>query len=105
MLIIFDNIFTIVNLNKLCDQCAVNGMTTRVHYVKFRTRLNVTLYVHLMYCFDVVNNDSLKVCEIGPFVRHVLCWILLQSEVVLHNEMEREIICNYIHCVCIVIFL
>jgi len=57
-----------------------------------------------MYCFDVVNNDSLKVCEIGPFVRHLLYWILLLSEVILRNEMEKGLICNSIHCVCIVIF-
>jgi hypothetical protein len=73
-------------------------------YWKFRTCLDVTLYVRLMYCFDVVNNDSLKVCEIGPFVRHVLYWILLLSEVILDNEKEKGLICNSIHCVCIVIF-
>jgi phosphomevalonate kinase len=38
----------------------------------------------------VVNNDSLKVCEIGPFLRHGLYWILLLSGVILHNEMEKE---------------
>jgi hypothetical protein len=58
-----------------------------------------------MYCFDVTNNDSLKVCEVGPFVRHVLYWILLLSEVILHNEMEKGIICNCFHCICVAIFL
>ena len=57
-----------------------------------------------MYCFDVVNNDSLKVCEVGPFVRHVLYWILLLSGVILHNEMEIGINCNSFHCVCVAIF-
>lgn len=56
-----------------------------------------------MYCFDVANNDSLKVCEIGKFVRRVLYWIILLSEVILHSEMEKGIICNSLHSVCVAV--
>jgi len=75
-----------------------------VPYAKFRTRLNVTLYVRWMNCFDVVNNDSLKVCAIGPFVRHVLYWIFCYLKIFYVMKWEDESFVTLIHCVCVVTF-
>jgi len=62
----------------------------RVPYAKFRTRLNVTLYVRWMYCFHVGNSDSLKVCAIGPFVKHVLYWIFCYLKIFYVMKWEEE---------------